>query len=123
KAVVCCAATGAEQPRAGRVFIEDDPRGDNHRPWPPPMPFLSTHSISKIASEAAAPYAARRWNVATVIPRLAVPYGDNGGWPAFHLEMLAAGMAIPVHPDRPNRYNPIHEDDIVAPVPALPGAA
>ena len=87
------------------------------------MPFLATYSISKIASEAAARYVARRWNVPTVIARLGVPYGDNGGWPAFHLEMLAAGMPIPVHTDRPNRFNPIHEDDIVNTVPALLEAA
>ena len=123
KAFLHCSTTGVYQPRADHVFTEDDPLGDNHRPWEPTMPFLSTYSISKIASEAAARYAARRWNVPTVIPRLAVPYGDNGGWPAFHLEMLAAGMAIPVHPARPNRYNPIHEDDIVATVSALLGAA
>ena len=114
-----CSTTGVYQPQPDHVFGEDDPLGDNHRPWEPSMPFLSTYSISKIASEAAARYAARRWDVPTVIPRLAVPYGDNGGWPAFHLEMLAAGMAIPLHPDRPNRFNPIHEDDIVATVPAL----
>ena len=39
------------------------------------------------------------------------------------LEMLLAGQAVPVHPDRPNLFNPIHEDDIIASVPALLAAA
>jgi nucleoside-diphosphate-sugar epimerase len=123
KAFLHCSTTGVYQAQRDHVFKEDDALGDNHRPWEPTMPFLATYSISKIASEAAARYASRRWNVPTVITRLGVPYGDNGGWPAFHLEMLAAGMAIPVHPDRPNRFNPIHEDDIISTVPALLAAA
>jgi UDP-glucuronate 4-epimerase len=123
KAFLHCSTTGVYQPQPDHVFAEDDALGDNHRPSEPTMPFLATYSISKIASEAAARYASRRWNVPTVITRLGVPYGDNGGWPAFHLEMMAAGMPIPVHPDRPNRFNPIHEDDIVATVPALLQAA
>jgi UDP-glucuronate 4-epimerase len=123
KAFLHCSTTGVYQPQPDHRFSEDDALGDNHRPWEPTMPFLATYSISKIASEAAARYGSRRWNVPTVIARLGVPYGDNGGWPGFHLEMLAAGMPIPVHPDRPNRFNPIHEEDIVATVPALLGAA
>ena len=123
KAFLHCSTTGVYQPQRDHRFDEDDALGDNHRPWEPTMPFLATYSISKIASEAAARYGSRRWNVPTVIARLGVPYGDNGGWPGFHLEMLAAGMPIPVHPDRPNLFNPIHEADIVATVPALLGAA
>jgi UDP-glucuronate 4-epimerase len=123
KAFLHCSTTAVYQPQRDHRFKEDDALGDNHRPSEPTMPFLATYSISKIASEAAARYAARRWHVPTVIARLGVPYGDNGGWPAFHLEMLAAGMPIPVHTDRPNRFNPIHEEDIVATVPALLGAA
>ena len=72
-----------------------------------------------VAAEAVARFGARRWNVPTTIARLSVPYGDNGGWPAAHLEMMAAGMAIPVHPERPNRFNPIHEDDVLKTLPGL----
>ena len=32
--------------------------------------------------------------------------------------MIEAGQPVPVHPDRPNRFNPIHEDDIIRMLPA-----
>jgi len=59
--------------------------------------------------------------LATTIARLNVPYGDNGGWPAFHLALMQAGLPVPVHPDGPSRFNPIHDDDIIATLPALLG--
>src|SRR5207302_10985812 len=114
---------GVHQPQRDQRVDEEDGIGDTRKPLESSMPDLATYSISKIASGAAARYGSRLWNVPTVIARLGVPYGDNGGWPGFHLEMLAAGMPIPVHPDRPNLFNPIHEADIVATVPALLGAA
>jgi UDP-glucuronate 4-epimerase len=52
-----------------------------------------------------------------------VPYGDGGGWPAIHLEMLLADMPVQVHLDAPSQYHPLHEDDIVRTVPRLLGAA
>jgi len=48
-----------------------------------------------------------------------VPYGDNGGWPAFQLECMIAGEAIPLHPEQPNVFNPIHEDDYIRQIPRL----
>jgi len=123
RAFLHCSTTGVYQPRSQHLFTEDDPLGDNHRPWEPVLPFLSTYSISKIASEAAARYGSRRWKLPTVIGRLGVPYGDNGGWPALHLDMIAAGSPIGVHLERPNRFNTIHEDDILATLPALLDAA
>jgi nucleoside-diphosphate-sugar epimerase len=62
---------------------------------------------------------ARQWGLPTTIARLNVPYGDNGGWPLFHLEMILAGQPISVHSNAPSIFNPIHEDDIVAMVPRL----
>lgn len=91
--------------------------GDNHKP------LLPTYSISKIAGEVVARSMARVLDVPTVIARLNVPYGDNGGWPHFHLEMILGGAPIPVPPGGPARYNPIHEDDIIAMVPKLLAAA
>lgn len=123
KAFLHCSTAAVYEPEKDHVFAEGDPLGDNHRPWGKVMPFLSTYSISKIAAEAAARYGARRWNLPTVIARLGVPYGDNGGWPAFHLELLAAHQPIDVHPDRPNRFNPIHEHDIAASLQPLLAAA
>ena len=69
------------------------------------------YSISKIAAETVARFAARQWNIPTTIARLNVPYGNNGGWPWFHLMMMKAGAPIPVHSDRPAVYNllDVHE--------------
>jgi hypothetical protein len=36
---------------------------------------------------------------------------------------MLAGNPVPVHPNRPNVYNPIHEDDLVATLPVLLDAA
>jgi hypothetical protein len=57
------------------------------------------------------------------VARLSVPYGDRGGWPAIHLEMMINGTDIPVHLDAPSVYHPLHEDDIIAMVPGLIRAA
>ncbi len=48
---------------------------------------------------------------------------DRGGWPAIHLEMMINGSEIPVHLDAPSVYHPLHQDDIIAMVPGLLGAA
>jgi nucleoside-diphosphate-sugar epimerase len=57
--------------------------------------------------------------VPTTIARFSVPYGNNGGWPFFHLMMMKSGTPIPVHPDAPNLYNLIHEDDYIAMIPGM----
>jgi len=96
-----------------RPAQESDPLGDNHRT------LLPTYSICKIAAETMARFAARQWRLPTTIARLSVPYGDNGGWPWFHLVMMRAGRPVPLHPERPNLFNPIHEDDSLAQIPRL----
>jgi UDP-glucuronate 4-epimerase len=113
RAVLHCSSTGVYQAAGGTAQLETDPLGDNHRVMMP------TYSISKIAAEAVVRTASRTFELPTTIARLNVPYGDNGGWPAFHLEMILAGQAVPVRPNGPSRFNPIHEDDIVAMVPRL----
>ena len=99
------------------VFAEEDELGDNHGVWP----FLRTYSICKIAAEATARWAAARFDLPTTMARLSVPYGDRGGWPAIHLEMMLNGNEIPVHVDAPSVYHPLHEDDIIAMVPGTAG--
>jgi UDP-glucuronate 4-epimerase len=118
-AFVHCSTTGVYKPMGHHVFAEDDQLGDNHGVWP----FLRTYSIAKIAAEATARWAADRFDLPTTIARLSVPYGDRGGWPAIHLEMMINGSEIPVHVDAPSVYHPIHQDDIIGMVPALLGAA
>jgi UDP-glucuronate 4-epimerase len=113
-----CSTTAVYQPDGHVEFSEDSPLGDSHRNY-----YLPTYSISKIAAEATARHGARRYNLPTTIARLNVPYGDGGGWPAFHLAMMAAGQEIGVHPDAPSVFQPLHSDDIVASVPRLLEAA
>ena len=108
-----CSTTGVYQPAGLHQLAETDALGDNHRV------MMETYSIARIAAEAVVRTGARVHDLPTTIARLNVPYGDNGGWPAFHLAMIEAGMPVPVHPDRPNRFNPIHEDDIIRMIPGL----
>jgi len=119
RAFLHCSSTAVYKPMGHHVFAEGDPLGDNHGVWP----FLRTYSICKIAAEASARWAAQRFDLPTTIARLSVPYGDRGGWPAIHLEMMINGSDIPVHLDQPSVYHPLHEDDIIAMVPGLLAAA
>jgi UDP-glucuronate 4-epimerase len=112
-----CSSTGVYEAADGTPQLETDPLGDNHRVMMP------TYSISKIAAEAVARSTCRIFGVPTTIARLNVPYGDSGGWPAFHLALMRAGRPVPVRPDGPSRFNPIHDDDIIATLPALLAAA
>ncbi|MBW2362845.1 MAG: NAD(P)-dependent oxidoreductase [Deltaproteobacteria bacterium] len=113
KAFLHCSTAGVYQPAGQKPLVETDPLGDNHRAMMP------TYSIAKIAAETVARFAARQWNVPTTIARFSVPYGDNGGWPWFHLMMMRSGTPIPVHAERPALYNLIHEDDYIAMLPGL----
>ena len=117
RAFLHCSSTGVYEAADGTPQRETDPLGDNHRVMMP------TYSISKIAAEAVVRTTCRLFEVPTTIARLNVPYGDGGGWPAFHLALMLAGRAVPVRPDGPSRFNPIHEDDIVATLPAMLEAA
>jgi nucleoside-diphosphate-sugar epimerase len=89
---------------------------------------MPTYSISKIAAEEVVRTMCRHLNIPTTIARLNVPYGvgplgEPRGWPAFHLAMMQAGMAVPVEADQPNLFNPINLLDIAASIPALLEAA
>jgi UDP-glucuronate 4-epimerase len=92
---------------------ESSPLGDNHRHMFP------TYSISKIAAETVARFTAKQFDIPLTIARLSVPYGDNGGWPFWHLLMMKEGIPIDVHPDAPNTYNLLHTDDYIEKIPAL----
>jgi nucleoside-diphosphate-sugar epimerase len=113
RAFLHCSSTGVYAPAGHHKLREVDPLGDNHRA------IMPTYSISKIAAEAVVRTGARQWGIPTTIARLNVPYGDNGGWPAFHLAQILNGDPVALHPERPNEFNPIHEDDLVAMIPAL----
>jgi nucleoside-diphosphate-sugar epimerase len=116
-ALLHCSSTAVYAPAGATPRREDDPLGDHHRA------MLPTYSISKIAAEEMARFAARAYRLPTTIARLNVPYGDGGGWPAMHLAQIRADQPIAVTADGPHVYNPIHDDDIAATLPALVGAA
>jgi UDP-glucuronate 4-epimerase len=113
KAFLHCSSTAVYDPPDDEPRTERAALGDNHKP------LFPTYSISKIAAEVVARSTARVLDVPTTIARLNVPYGDNGGWPYYLMEMMLAGIPIPVPPGGPARYNPIHEDDIIATIPKL----
>ena len=113
RAFLHCSSTAVYQADGHHRFAESDPLGDNHRV------LMPTYSISKIAAEAMVRSGARQWGLPTTIARLNVPYGDNGGWPLLHLELILAGQPIAVHSNAPSIFNPIHEADILAMVPRL----
>jgi nucleoside-diphosphate-sugar epimerase len=115
RAFLHCSSCAVYQPNGLVPHVETDPLGDNHRP----MGFLPTYSISKIAAESAARYAARRFGVPTVIARLDVPYGPTHGWPKIMLELAQAGMPTAVHPNGPNLHNLLHDDDLFSSLPYL----
>jgi nucleoside-diphosphate-sugar epimerase len=118
RAFLHCSSTAVYQHQGpGRALVETDPLGDNHRAMFP------TYSLAKIAGEVVARAAAREHGVPTTIARLNVPYGDNGGWPGWHLEFMLAGAPIALRPERPNLFDPIHDDDIARTVPGLLEAA
>jgi UDP-glucuronate 4-epimerase len=112
-----CSSTAVYEPAGAAPRRETDPLGDNHRS------IMETYSITKICAEAVVRTMARACGLPTTIARLNVPYGDRVGFPYFHFEMMRNGATIEVHPDRPNVYNPIHLDDIIAMVPGLLAAA
>lgn len=113
RAFLHCSTAGVYDDAGQKPICETDPLGDNHRVMMP------TYSLCKIAAEAVVRTSARLFELPTVIARLSVPYGNNGGWPWFHLMMMKAGAAIPVHTDGPSRYNLLHEDDYIAMLPAM----
>ncbi|MBL7489533.1 NAD-dependent epimerase/dehydratase family protein [Frankia sp. AgB1.9] len=116
-----CSSGAVYAPDHDGLLGEDHDLGDSHAVWP----FLHTYSICKIAAETAARYAARRYNLPTTIARLNVPYGPTaGGLPDYHLQMMAAGMPVPVFgaseaDSTPTRYQLLHDDDTVAMIPGL----
>ncbi len=117
KAVLHFSSTAVYEYAGHEPRSEDAPLGDNHRAMFP------TYSLSKIAAESVCRFAARQYDIPTTIARLSVPYGDNGGWPFFHLLMMKEGMPIDVHPESPNYYNLLHSSDYIDKLPYLLAAA
>ncbi|HIG00915.1 MAG TPA: NAD(P)-dependent oxidoreductase [Myxococcales bacterium] len=113
RAFLHCSTAGVYHDADNHPLKETDPLGDNHRVMMP------TYSLCKISAESVVRTSARLFDLPTTIARFSVPYGDNGGWPWYHLMMMNAGAPIPVHNDGPSLYNLIHEDDYTNMIPSM----
>jgi UDP-glucuronate 4-epimerase len=100
---VFCSSGSTYAYQGRRPLKEDDPPGVH----------LGVYSLSKIAGEAVARFASVEHEVPLTILRVFSTYGPLGGAPADRLERLRQGEEIVLHPDAPNNYNPIYEDDYV----------
>lgn len=87
-----------------RPLVETDPPG---------VPLRANYSFSKVAAEALLTWVAGEHAVPLSIIRICSTYGPLGGAPADRLECMLRGEPVRLHPDRPNNYNPIYEDDYV----------
>jgi nucleoside-diphosphate-sugar epimerase len=79
----------------------------------PPGVHLGVYSLSKVAAEAVARFASVEHKVPLTIIRIFSTYGPLGGAPADRLERIVSEKEIVLHPNAPNNYNPIYEDDYV----------
>jgi UDP-glucuronate 4-epimerase len=103
KGFVFC-STGSVYRYQGRPMSEEDGPG---------VPLRANYSFSKIAGEEVCTWVANRFQVPLTIIRICSTYGPQGGTPADRLELMLQGKPIRLHPDKPNNYNPIYEDDYV----------
>jgi len=102
-AFVYCSSGSAYAYQGQRPLGEDDPPGVH----------LGAYSLSKIAGEAVVRYAAGQCGTPLTIIRIFSTYGPEGGAPVTRLRWILAGEDVILHPDAPNNYNPIFEDDYV----------
>jgi nucleoside-diphosphate-sugar epimerase len=79
----------------------------------PPGVHLGTYSVSKISAEQLVQHLSRDAGTPCTIIRIFSTYGPEGGSPVDRFERLLAGKKIVLHPDAPNNYSPIFEDDYV----------
>lgn len=81
---------------------------------PPGVPLRANYSFSKVAAESVLGWVATHFNIPLAIIRVCSTYGPLGGAPADRLDAILQRKPIRLHPDKPNNYNPIYEDDYVA---------
>jgi UDP-glucuronate 4-epimerase len=102
-AFVYCSTGSAYAYQGQRPLREDDPPGVH----------LGAYSLSKIAGEAVVRFAAEQVGSPLTIIRIFSTYGPEGGTPVNRLRRILRGDEVVLHPDAPNHYNPIYEDDYV----------
>jgi UDP-glucuronate 4-epimerase len=96
--------------------VEDGPIG-----WSKPG-YSMTSTVSKVAGEAVARYAARQFDLPVTIARLNAQYGPKTGMAMSALESVIAGKDVFARWD-PEPYTPIHVDDMSDQLEALLDAA
>jgi UDP-glucuronate 4-epimerase len=104
KGFVYCSTGSIYQYQGQRPLTESDPPG---------VPLRANYSFSKVAGEAVCTWVARHFAIPLTIIRICSTYGPEGGAPADRLEQMLQGRPIRLHPESPNNYNPIYEDDYV----------
>ncbi len=104
---VFCSTGSIYQYQGQRPLKETDP------PGVPRLDSYGNYSFSKVAGEAVCTWVSREFDVPLTIIRICSTYGPEGGAPADRLERMLQGKAIRLHPDAPNNFNPIYEDDYV----------
>lgn len=109
KGFVFCSTGSVYGYQGRRSLTESDPPG-----VPPGRPGRANYSFSKVAAEAVCTWVSRQYRIPLTIIRICSTYGPEGGAPADRLDAILARRPIRLHPDRPNYYNPIYEDDYVA---------
>ncbi|RAV08046.1 NAD(P)-dependent oxidoreductase [Mycolicibacterium sp. GF69] len=105
KGFVFCSTGSVYGYQGQRPLTESDPPG---------VPLRANYSFSKVAAEAVCTWIARQYRIPLTIIRICSSYGPQGGAPADRLDAILARRPIRLHPDRPNNYNPVYEDDYVA---------
>lgn len=104
KGFVFCSTGSIYAYQGQRPLTESDPPG---------VPLRANYSFSKIAGEEICTWISTQFGIPLSIIRICSTYGPLGGSAADRLEAILQGHPIRVHPDTPNNYNPIHEDDYV----------
>jgi UDP-glucuronate 4-epimerase len=104
KGFVFCSTASAYQYQGQRPLTETDPPG---------VHFSGNYSFSKVAGEAVCTSASTHLEIPLTIIRIFSTYGPEGGAPCNRFEMMLEGKPIALHPNKPNNYNPIYEDDYV----------
>ena len=104
KGFVFCSTGSIYEYQGQRPLREDDPPG---------IPLRANYSFSKVAGEEVCTWIAGQYNIPLTIIRICSTYGPLGGAPADRFKAILEGKPIRVHPDKPNNYNPIYEDDYV----------
>jgi len=104
KGFVYCSTGSIYAYQGQRPLLESDPPG---------TPLRANYSFSKVAGETLCGWIAETFSIPLTMIRICSTYGPLGGAPADRLQAILEGRPIRLHPDQPNNYNPIYEDDYV----------